>query len=138
MQLYPHQMNQAIELIREHPDTPFIINHAGMFADRTLAGWRQWRDGMRGLAAHENVAVKISGLGMLDHNWTIESLRPYVLETLDAFGITRSMFASNFPVDRLFGSYTDSWRAFLTITADLTANERAALVAANAERVYRI
>jgi predicted TIM-barrel fold metal-dependent hydrolase len=138
LQLYPHQMGQAAELIGEHPDTRFIINHAGMFADRTLAGWRQWRDGMRALAAHGNVAVKISGLGMLDHKWSVESFRPYVLETLDAFGIARSMFASNFPVDRLFGSYLDTWRAFVAITADLSATEKQALFAANAERIYRI
>jgi predicted TIM-barrel fold metal-dependent hydrolase len=61
-----------------------------------------------------------------------------VLETLDAFGIARAMFASNFPVDRLFGSYVDTCRAFVAITADLSAAEKQALFAANAERIYRI
>ncbi|MGE0283146.1 MAG: amidohydrolase [Rhizobiaceae bacterium] len=138
MQLYPHQMAAASGLIAAHPDIQFILNHAGMFVDRTLGGWRQWRDGLRALAGFDNVAVKISGLGMFDHRWTVESFRPYVLEALDAFGARRAMFASNFPVDKLFGSYVALWRAFSQITGDLSVDEHAGLFHANAERIYRI
>jgi predicted TIM-barrel fold metal-dependent hydrolase len=138
MQLYPHQMADGAALAAQHPGVQFVVNHAGMFADRTLAGWRGWKNGMRALAAFPNVAVKISGLGMFDHRWTIESLRPYVLETLDAFGVERAMFASNFPVDRLFGTYLDTWRALAATVADLSADERSALLATNAERIYKI
>jgi predicted TIM-barrel fold metal-dependent hydrolase len=138
LQLYPHQMMQAAQVAAFHPETPIIVNHAGMFADRTLAGWRQWREGMRALARYSNVSVKISGLGMLDHRWTLESIRPYVLDTLDAFGPERSMFASNFPVDSLYSDYPSVWQAFAAITADLSAEQRAGLFRRNAERVYRI
>jgi predicted TIM-barrel fold metal-dependent hydrolase len=138
MQLYPHQMDAAAALAAAHPDTTIILNHAGMAVDRTLAGWRQWRDGIHALARLDNVAVKISGLGMFDHAWTVESLRPYVLETLDAFGLRRAMFASNFPVDKLFGTYTTLWRAFSATVADLSEDERTDLFARNAERIYRI
>ncbi len=86
----------------------------------------------------QNVAVKISGLAMFDHHWTIESLRPYVLETIDTFGVQRAMFASNFPVDRLFGSYPDIWRAYASIVEDAGDGEKAALFRTNAERIYRI
>ncbi len=138
LQLYPHQIGQAAALIKAHPATVFILNHVGMFVDRTLAGWRQWRDGIGVLAGFDNVMVKISGLGMVDHAWTVESFRPYVLEVLDRFGANRAMFASNFPVDKLFGSYGDLWRAFMAITEDLSAAEKQALFAGNADRVYRI
>jgi predicted TIM-barrel fold metal-dependent hydrolase len=138
LQLYPHQMAQAARLAADHPDTAIVLNHAGMWADRHLAGWRAWREGMRALAAQENVAVKISGLGMFDHRWTAGTIRPLVLETLDAFGTRRAMFASNFPVDKLFGDYPTLWRAFDEITADLSPDERAALFADTARRIYRI
>jgi len=138
MQLYPHQFGQSFQLIADNPDIQFVINHAGMFADRNLAGWRVWRDGIRRFAAFANVAIKLSGFGMLDHHWTVESIRPYCLEILDAFGMERVMFASNFPVDKLFGRYPDVWRAFATITADVCAEEKHKLFAANAERIYRI
>jgi predicted TIM-barrel fold metal-dependent hydrolase len=139
LQLYPSQMQDAAALAHEHANTQFIVNHAGMFVDRASpAGYRAWRDGMRALAACPNVAVKISGLAMFDHDWTIESFRPYVLETIDTFGCDRAMFASNFPVDRLFGSYTAIWNAYARIVADASDAEKDALFVRNAERIYRI
>ena len=138
MQLYPHQFGQAAAVAAANPDVPVIINHAGMWADRHLAGWRAWRDGLRHLAAQPNVFVKISGLGMFDHAFTVESLRPLVLETIDAFGSERAMFASNFPVDKLFSDYPTLWNAFAAIVAGCSADEQTALFRGNAERVYRL
>ena len=139
LQLYPSQMAEAAALARAHGDTQFIVNHAGMFVDRSsVGGYRAWRDGMRLLAGCRNVAVKISGLAMFDHRWSVESLRPYVLETIDAFGVERAMFASNFPVDRLFGSYADLWRAYGSIVEDASVAEKDAMFRGNAERCYRI
>ncbi|MGF6571185.1 putative TIM-barrel fold metal-dependent hydrolase [Paraburkholderia sp. GAS333] len=139
LQLYPSQMEEATALARAHPDTLLIVNHAGMFVDRnSVAGYRAWRDGLRLLAGCENVVVKISGLAMFDHRWTVESLRPYVLETIDTFGVGRAMFASNFPVDRLFGSYTDVWHAYAAIVDGASTSEKEALFRRNAERYYRI
>lgn len=139
LQIYPSQMLEAAELAREHPDTMLILNHTGMFVDRdTVGGWREWRDGMRALAELPNVAVKISGMGMADHDWSVESIRPYALETIDAFGVDRSMFASNFPVDRLYGSYEQLWRAFAQIVEGASESEKGLLFRENAERIYRI
>lgn len=139
LQLYPSQMEEAAALARAHPGVQLIVNHAGMFVDReSVAGWRAWRDGLRVLAACENVSVKISGLAMFDHAWSVESLRPYVLETIDAFGAERAMFASNFPVDRLFGGYPALWHAYASIVSGASESEKAALFRGNAERIYRI
>lgn len=139
LQLYPAQMKTAAALAAENPDISIILNHAGMFSDRnSVNGWRTWRDGLRLLAEQPNLSVKISGLGMLDHHWTVESLRPYVLETIDAFGTSRSMFASNFPVDSLFSTYEQLWQAFSEIVGDMSNDEKTALFGGTAERVYRI
>jgi predicted TIM-barrel fold metal-dependent hydrolase len=139
LQLYPSQMKEAAEHAQEHPDTQFIVNHAGMFVDRSsVEGFRAWRDGLHALAACPNVAVKISGLAMFDHQWSIESFRPYVLETIDTFGCERAMFASNFPVDRLFARYEGLWNAYVSIVKDLSDMEIEALIKSNAERIYRI
>lgn len=139
LQIYPSQAAEAAALARAHPDTMLILNHTGMFVDRDhVDGWRAWRDGLRTLAACPNITVKISGLAMFDHAWTVESLRPYVLEAIDAFGVGRCMFASNFPVDRLFGSYPALWQAYAAIIAGFSAEERDALMRTNARRVYRL
>jgi predicted TIM-barrel fold metal-dependent hydrolase len=138
LQLYPHQMEQAAALAAKAPDTTFVLNHAGMWADRHLEGWKQFKAGLRALAAQPNIAVKISGLGMLDPKWTIESIRPLVLETLEAFGTKRAMFASNFPVDKLHSDFPTVWRAFAAIVKDLSEAEQAALFRDNARATYRI
>lgn len=138
LQLYPHQTEAAAALIRMHPEVPVVLNHAGMWVDRTPDGWKRWKEGLRTLAAQPNVSVKISGLGMFDRAFTTESLRPLVYETLDAFGVERAMFASNFPVDRLFSDFATLWSAFDSITADFSTDERSALFETNARKTYRL
>jgi predicted TIM-barrel fold metal-dependent hydrolase len=61
-----------------------------------------------------------------------------VLETLEAFGPTRAMFASNFPVDKLSSDYVIVWRAFVAITEAMSDDEKAGLFRDNARRLYRV
>jgi predicted TIM-barrel fold metal-dependent hydrolase len=138
LQLYPHQFAEAVQLAANNPDTVIVLNHAGMWVDRDLRGWRTWREGLRALAQQPNIRVKISGLGMFDHSWTLESLRPLVLETISAFGTDRAMFASNFPVDKLFSTYEALWLAFSTITSGFSETERTDLFRGNASKTYRL
>lgn len=138
LQIYPSQMAVAAELAARHPDIPVILNHAGMPTDRDPEGVRQWRDGLALLAAQPNVAIKISGLAMIDRQWTLDSLRPFILHAIDAFGTDRALFASNFPVDKLYGGFAVHYAAYDAITADFTDAERRALFAGNAARLYRL
>ncbi len=138
LQLYPAQMAEAAQVAHNHPDTVIILNHAGMPVDRDADSIALWRTGMRALAAEANVWVKISGLGMVDWNWTEDSIRPFVLETIDIFGIDRSMFASNFPVDKLYSSFDALYTAFKNIVADFQPTEKRKLFSDNAESVYRL
>lgn len=138
LQLSPAQAARAARLIAEHPGIPIALNHMGWPMDRDFAGWRAWRGGLRALACLANVSVKVSGPGMFDPSWSVESLRPYAFEALDAFGESRVMFASNFPVDRAWSSYERLWTGFAELTASLPEEQRSRLVRTNAERFYRI
>ena len=90
------------------------------------------------VAAEPNTTVKISALGTNDHHWTVDSIRRIVLDTIDVFGPSRCMFASNFPVDGLYSTFGALYAAFDTITAGLRRHERADLFAGTARRFYRI
>lgn len=138
MQLYPGQMVAAYDLARRHPETLIVVNHTGMPVDRDAAGVRLWREGMRTLARADNVVTKISGLGMVDHGWTAESIRPFVLDTIEAFGTERAMFGSNFPVDKLYSSFEVLYGAFDSIVSGFSAAEQDQLFRTNAQRWYRI
>lgn len=139
LQIYPSQMTQAAKLADAHPDTLFLLNHAGMYVDRHgVSGWRAWRDGLRKLAERDNVAIKLSGFGMLDHHWKVGSIRPLILEAVDTFGVERCLFASNFPVDGLYARYANVWHAYADIIADASEAEKQALFVDNARRFYRL
>ncbi|MFM0140085.1 amidohydrolase family protein [Caballeronia grimmiae] len=138
LQLYYTQMEEATALARDFPDTAVVLNHTGMPVDRLPEEVEAWKKSMTLLASAPNVFCKISGLGMGDWKWTVDSIRPFVLHAIEAFGVERCMFASNFPVDKLFSSYDDVFNAFKSITANFSAGERTSLFHDNAERVYRL
>ena len=75
---------------------------------------------------------------MFDAKWTIESTRVFVEKTIEIFGVQRSMFASNFPVDKIFNSFNSYWNSFKEITKDYSENDLELLFYANAEKYYRI
>ena len=138
LQLYDHQMADAAELAAAFPETPIILNHTGMPIGRDAETLALWRENMSRLAAQRNVAVKISGLGMLDHRWTVESLGGIVMDTIEIFGPDRCMFASNFPVDSLYSSYETLYEAFKTIVSGLSPDVQQKLFFDNACRIYRL
>ena len=121
-----------------HPEVSFVLEHAGSPDERTDAYFADWSAELRKLAAAGNVVCKISGMAIGDHDWTAASLRRWVLECIDAFGIDRCMFGSNWPVDKLFGTWVEMVGAFAEIVSDFSAGERDALFAGTAERVYGI
>ena len=138
VQVYWQQMPAVAALARRYPDLQFILDHAGMPAERDAAGIEGWRRGMRALAGCPNIAVKLCGYGMVDTRWTPESIRPFVLQPIEWFGPGRSMFASNFPVDRLMASYDRLWDAYAEITAAFSDAEKRLLFRDTALRIYRL
>ncbi len=138
LQCYPSQMAGLATLIARHPDTPVILNHAGMPIDDGAQGRALWRDGLRVLAALPNVSVKLSGFGLVDRHWTRDSIAPLILEAIDIFGTDRCMFASDVPTDTLFGDVDTHLSAYHAITASFSHDERLDLFARNAIRHYRL
>ncbi len=138
LQLIPGQMHRAAEVLAQTPGLAVALCHCGSPWDQTQEGLRSWRSGLQELAALGNVHCKISGLGMFDHGWTVQSIRPVVETVIDVFGTERSMFGSNFPVDKLHADYARIWRAYDEITSGLTAAERDSLFVGNAAAFYRL
>ncbi len=131
-------LEEARDLADDFPSTRIILNHTGLPSDRSAEGIAGWRDAMAALAGADNVAVKISGLGQPGKAWTAQTNRDVVLTTIELFGVERCMFASNFPVDSLCGTFADIFGGFGQIVADFSADEQEALFAGNARRLYAI
>jgi len=151
------QLPEVIDLARAFPQTSIIIDHVGSplgigaYTGRRAERFDIWRKSIGELAALPNVTMKIGGLGMAfigfdshlsDPPAASEVLaaewRPYVETCIEAFGATRCMFESNFPVDRCGATYDALWNAFKRITANASADEKTALYSGTACRIYRI
>jgi predicted TIM-barrel fold metal-dependent hydrolase len=138
LQIYWPQMAVALQLAKDYPDTPILLNHFGMPIDRTPEGVAAWAHALALLAQAPNVMVKLSGLGLGHPNWTIEDTAPLLLRAIDIFGVERAMFATNLPVDRLFSEPARILLAFDSALKGFNPAERAALLRVNAEQAYRI
>ena len=151
------QIPDAISLARAFPDTTLILDHfggpcgIGPHAGKQDEVFADWKGKIDELANCQNVMVKLGGLNMEvnGYGWQHRPLPPTSVELANAtrryfdyaiekFGTKRSMFESNFPVDKLSCSYTVVWNSFKILAKGFSADEKADLFRGTAERVYRI
>lgn len=133
------QLPAVTELVRLCPHTQFILDHLGKpdIKQRLLDPWSA---DLRKLAELPNVACKISGMVTeADHEgWQPADLRPFVNVVLEAFGVERVMFGSDWPVALLASSYHRWYETLVALTAHLSLSAQRRLWAENAQRFYRM
>jgi len=151
------QLPQLIDLVRAFPDTPVVLDHVGTplgianYEGRREERFSLWRDNIRMLASLPNVHVKLGGLAMPFCNFPsfmktpaapssqlAAEWKPYIEACIEAFGVNRCMFESNFPVDLGSCSYPVLWNALKLLAKDCSAAEKRALFFDTAKRVYRL
>ncbi len=131
-------VDELLDLIAAHPETPVVINHAFLPADRSPEAMAGWRTAIRRAASAPQVTIKISGIGIAGRPWSLDEQRPVIRDLIEAFGPDRSLFASNFPVEGLCGSFDTIYSGFKAATADLPQADRVKLFHDNAIRIYRL
>jgi predicted TIM-barrel fold metal-dependent hydrolase len=135
---HPDQLEDAARAFERRPDLTVVVEHAGWPRSDDADEFALWQGGITALAAlGDHVHCKLSGLAMPLHSTDADALRPWIEHCLAAFGVERCMFASNFPVDAMHGTYDELYSGFSEVTADLDADARDRLFAGNAERLYR-
>ena len=131
-------LDTLAELARDFPNTQIVIVHTALPHDRSDAGLAAWRAALEVAAAQPNVAIKISGLGRPGLPWTLTANGPIIRDTINIFGPERCMFASNFPVDGLTGSFQVIYGGFRAAVSNRPIEERRMLFHDNAVRIYRL
>ncbi len=133
-----HDQFEAIDTIAARwPALTILLSHACLPLERTPAERTAWSRAMRDLAQRPNVVCKIStvvGASMPD--WSVSSVQPWVLGCVEAFGATRCMVGSNFPIDRPFCTFGQLVDAYRQSIAELAPAERAAVMGGTAIEVY--
>ena len=151
------QLGDVLSLARAFPDQPIVLDHCGTplgiasYHGKLHERFDPWRKAIRELGKCPNVSIKLGGLamyfaGLPDHgpeaglsSETLAAMwRPYIETCIDAFGANRGMFESNYPVDRWGASYPVLWNAFKRLASGASADEKRALFAGTAARVYGI
>lgn len=127
---------EAIDMAALAPDTPMILNHAGLPSDRSVQGLKGWKAAIEAFAELPNSYIKISGLGLADKPWSIDDNHAIIRDCIDTFGPGRSMFASNFPVDGVCGSFDTIFSGFDRATRDDSDADRDALFHQSACNIY--
>lgn len=155
--LFFPQLPELFDLAKRFPDTPFVINHCGgvvriaSYAQQRPEVFAAWSRSMRELAQLPNVYVKLGGLGMRINGFDFEkgdlppssqqlaeAWKPWMLTCIEAFGVDRCMFESNFPVDKGSYPFSNGWNAFKRLTAHASEHEREALFRRTVTQVYRL
>lgn len=155
--LYHPQIGELADLARAFPETRIVLNHVGgPLAIGAYAGKRddifpQWAAAIRTLASCPNAHVKLGGIGMRINGYDFHAQadppssdtlaaawKPYMDTCIEAFGASRCMFESNFPVDKGSYGYREYWNACKIMSRGASADERADLFAGTATRFYRL
>ena len=155
--LYHPQIPELADLASAFPETPIVLDHMGgilgigSYEDKRDEVFQWWRKSILDLARRSNVHVKLGGFGLSvsGRDYHLEPLpassgelardwRPYVETCIEAFGVNRCMFESNFPVDKAACSYAVLWNACKRLASGASAGEKAALFHDNAQRFYRL
>lgn len=151
------QLPDLIDLAHVFPETVIVLDHVGTplgigaYAGKRDERFGVWRGNIRELAKCANVNVKLGGLAMpfCGFEWSYanrpkssavlaEAWKPYIDACIEAFGPTRCMFESNFPVDGYTCDYATLWNALKCCASGYSAGEKAAMFSGTAKRVYRL
>jgi predicted TIM-barrel fold metal-dependent hydrolase len=152
--LFQDQLADLCAFADRAPELTIVLNHIGGYlavGSDGKSSFDRWRAGLAEAARRPNVVLKIGGVGMgmispefvsrADKPGSAEMAerwRPLFETCVETFGAERCMLESNFPVDRLAGSYRNFWNAFKRLASGASESEKAALFSRTAARVYKL
>ena len=154
--LYHPQLDEVAVLADSFPDLTIILNHVGSpilggpYGGRKGEVFVDWRERILRVGERENVYVKLGALPIRMPDFegdrsmppsseeVATAWRPWIETCIEAFGPARSMFESNFPVQKRWCSFQVCWNAFKRLAANASDAEKHDLFAGAAARAYRI
>ena len=155
--LYHPQLDELVALATTFSKIKIVLNHVGgplglgPYQGRRSEVFKAWQSSMAAIANCDNVFVKLGGLNMsiAGFGWQkktappssselAEAIAPYFNAVIKLFGARRCMLESNFPVDRVAGSYVILWNAYKRATQHFSNAERAQLFYQTAVDFYRL
>jgi L-fuconolactonase len=137
--VFPHQLGAVLEFVKRFPNQKFVIDHIAKpyIKDGFYDGWAIM---MTEIAKHENVYCKLSGMiteADFD-SWSADQIRPYMNLILEAFGPSRLMFGSDWPVCLVAGNYREVIKLVTDFISKLSLTEQSSIMGSNAIEFYSL
>ncbi len=137
--LYTKHLPIAPELVAEFPRQPFVLDH---LAKPNIAAQQTspWKEDLLTLAKLPNVCCKLSGMVTEAHwkQWQSGDFERYLEIAFGAFGWSRLMIGSDWPVCILSGDYEPVMKVVIDYVSKLPAEAQAAVLGDNCARFYGI
>ena len=137
--IYPQHLRYAIELVKQFPEQPFVIDHLAkpLIKQGEL---QEWKKNIETIAQYPNVYCKLSGLVTEAdwQQWNYAQLYPYLDAVVQAFGTRRVLYGSDWPVCLVAASYTQQLAVYQTYFEQFSNAEKEAVFGVNATRFYQL
>lgn len=138
LQVFAGQIEHAVTLVDACPGTTFVLQHALMLQDTSDEGRAEWAHAIRRLAAHPNVFCKLSGLNTFTRTVDAASMDEVIATAIGAFGPSRCLYGSNFPIEKIWTDYQSLFSAY-RISIERHAGDAAGeVLSGTAKRLYRL
>lgn len=137
--IFARQLPEATRFVDRHPHQSFVLDHIAK-PDIKSKDFAPWDTAIRDLARRPNVTCKLSGMVTEAdwQTWSPQQLQPYFDTVLAAFGPSRLMFGSDWPVLTVASTYARWVETVATWIAPLSPTERASIEGETATRVYHL
>ena len=137
--LFPRHLPAAAQVVQRFPNQRFVLDH---IAKPFIKAGRlaPWDEDLRALARFDNVTCKVSGMvtEAAWNQWTPEDFKPYLDVVFDAFGTSRLMFGSDWPVCTLAAHYHEVVDLVRDYLQALPSDATARVMGQNAIDAYRL
>lgn len=134
---FPRQLGGAARAASDVDGLVVVIDHLAK-PPRGTEAMGQWETQLREIATHENVVAKVSGLEQAGQPWSVDAVRPLWEVALDAFGTSRLMFGSDWPMRVTGAGYPATVNVIGELIGELSPDEQADLWWRTGSRVYRL
>ena len=138
----------SLKIVQDHFGGPLGI---GPYEGKQDLIFGKWKDDISELSECPNVYSKLGGLAMPINGWNwhkrnlpatsdelVQAHQRYYSHTINAFGVERCMFESNFPVDKQSISYPVLWNAFKKIAGSFSEEDKSFLFYETAKNFYKL
>lgn len=137
--IFPKHLPNTIELLKVFNQQLFVIDH---IAKPNIKNGEidTWKKHLKEVASFENVYCKISGM-VTEADWSAwkkEDFTKYLDAVVEAFGINRIMYGSDWPVCTLAASYEAQFSIVKDYFLSFSRTEQDNFFGGNASKFYKI